>query len=106
MNEDLIERFKRGNGGKGHTTRAEVLILPQKLNNKVRQYYEPVEKPLAAGPWLNRPEIPTSAEILDIENVNSSSSDIVEIVPNRTIGGWESKSEPLHHTATSSRTFD
>jgi len=88
MNEDLIERFKRNN-----TTQVEILLLPQKLNNRVRQYYEPTKKPSEAGPWLDRPEMPTSEEIMDTDSDNSSNPDIVEIVPNRETGGWESQSK-------------
>jgi helicase required for RNAi-mediated heterochromatin assembly 1 len=91
MNEDLIERFKRTkNAYRGNKTQAEILLLPQKLNNRIRQYYEPAKKPSEAGPWLNRPEIPTSNEIMDIDD-DSSNSEVVEIAPNRETGGWESQ---------------
>jgi hypothetical protein len=96
MNEDLIERFKRGQQGRSvNRTHVELRILPQKLNNKVSKYFEPLKKPSDAGPWLDRHESPTSSEILDIEGDNSSNSDIVAIVPNKETGGWESKGEPL-----------
>jgi helicase required for RNAi-mediated heterochromatin assembly 1 len=96
MNEDLIERFKRSKQGNPvHRTQVELRILPQKLNNKVSKYFEPLKKPAEAGPWLDRHELPTSSEILDIEADNTSSSDIVEIVPNKETEGWESKGEPL-----------
>jgi helicase required for RNAi-mediated heterochromatin assembly 1 len=98
MNEDLIERFKRTkNGQRGNKIQAEILLLPQKLNNKVRQYYEPAKKPSEAGPWLNRPEIPTSNEIMDIDD-DSSNSEVVEIAPNRETGGWESQGKFSHHS--------
>jgi len=94
MNEDLIERFKRNRGNhRNNTTQVEILLLPQKLNNRVRQYYEPTKKPSEAGPWLDRPEMPTSEEIMDTDSDNSSNPDIVEIVPNRETGGWESQSK-------------
>jgi hypothetical protein len=97
MHEDLLERFKRGKQGKPvNRTHVELRILPQKLNNKVSKYFEPIKKPSDAGPWLDRHESPTSSEILDIEGGNTSNSDIVEIVPNKETGGWESKGEPLH----------
>ena len=109
MNEDLIERFKRAKGKMPHrsnTTQTEIWLLPQKLNNRVRQYYEPVKKPSEAGPWLDRPEVPMSDEILDIDSDNSSSSDVVEIVPIRETGGWESQGELSHHTYTAHSTTD
>jgi hypothetical protein len=97
MNEDLIERFKRGAQRRPvNRTHVELRMLPQKLNNKVSKYFEPSKNPVDARPWLDRQESPTSAEVLDIEGDNSSNSDIVEIVPNKETGGWESKGEPLH----------
>lgn len=106
MNEDLIERFKRHKGAhRNNKIRAEILLLPQKLNNKVRQYYEPVKKPSDAGPWLSRPEMPTSDEVMDIDTDNASNPDIVEIVPNRETGGWESQGKlSLHSPAVCSIT--
>jgi helicase required for RNAi-mediated heterochromatin assembly 1 len=98
MNEDLIERFKRTKGAhRGNKIQAEILLLPQKLNNKVRQYYEPSKKPSEAGAWLHRPEMPTSNEIMDIDD-DSSNPEIVEIAPNRETGGWESQGEFSHHS--------
>jgi helicase required for RNAi-mediated heterochromatin assembly 1 len=99
MSEDLIERFKRGKKGKPvQRTQVEVQLLPQKLNTRISKYYEPQRQPSEAGPWLDRHETPSSSEILDIESNNTSNSDIVEIVPNKETGGWESKGEPLHHS--------
>lgn len=98
MNEDLIERFKRNKGAhRSNKTQVEVLLLPQKLNNRVQQYYEPVKEPSQAGPWLKRPELPTSDEIMDIDTDNPSNPDIVEIVPNRETGGWESQGKSSPH---------
>jgi len=92
MNEDLIEKFKRGkHAHRGNKQQAEIWLLPQKLNNRVRQYYEPAKTATVAGPWLSRPGIPSSDELLDIDSDNSSNPDIVEIVPNRETGGWESQ---------------
>lgn len=92
MNENLIERFSRSKRGH-HTThdKAEIWLLPQKLNDAVREYYQPARKPAEAGRWLDRPEMPNPTEVLDTEEGGSSSSDIVEIVPNRLEGAWESK---------------
>ena len=99
MNEDLLERFRRSKGShRGNKTQVEALLLPPKLNNRVRQYYEPAKKPLEAGPWLHRPEVPTSNEIMDIDNDDSSNPEIVEIVPNRETGGWESQGKFSRHS--------
>lgn len=105
MNENLLERFTRhkhgargGGGGSNNNynndrQKADIWVLPQKLNLKVREYYEIARKPADAGPWIDRPELPTSAEILDHDGEGSSSSEIVEIVPNKPQGAWESKGE-------------
>jgi hypothetical protein len=99
MNEDLIESFKRGKSAhRGNKQQTEIWLLPQKLNNRVRQYYEPVKKASTAGPWLKRPEMLTSDELLDIDSDDSSNPDVVEIVPNRETGGWESQGKPSRHT--------
>lgn len=97
MNDNLLEKFelakrsKRGNRDDKQT--AEVWLLPPKLNASVREYYQSTKKPADAGPWLDRPELPTTAEILDDDGDGSSTSDVVEIVPNRAEGAWESKGQ-------------
>lgn len=106
MNENLTERFGRSRlAFRPESERAEVWILPQRLNEKIRQYFEDNNSPVAAGEWASRPEIPTAEEILD-EDTSSThgsvggSSDIV-IVPNKRRGPWSSKGELI---CTSSRT--
>ncbi|KAK3117984.1 hypothetical protein LTR53_000136 [Teratosphaeriaceae sp. CCFEE 6253] len=98
MNEGLFERFGRSR----RTVRpsgeeAEIWIRPPQLNLKVRQYFQDAKKPVEGGSWLDRPEIPTSGEILDTDaaTTSSGSSDIVEIVPNKPVGAWESKESYL-----------
>ena len=94
MNENLVERFGRSRRGvRSDTEQAQVWILPQKLNLKVRQYFEDANKPVDGGHWLSRPEIPTSAEVLDKDTGGSTSSSEVELVPNRRKGAWDSKGE-------------
>jgi hypothetical protein len=96
MNEDLIESWKRKpqfkrKGKEKEKVSVDVLILPQKLNARVRAYFDDTKRPMDAGSWVDRPEFPTAGEILDLESDGSSNSDIVEIVPNRPTGVWESK---------------
>ena len=96
MNEHVQERFGRSRKpAKVPPDQAEVWILPQRLNEKVREYFEPPKKPVQGGHWLNRPEIPTSAEVLDKDTGGSTSSSEVELVPNRRKGAWESKGKLL-----------
>ena len=94
MNENLSERFGRSRKAfRPAREEANVWILPQKLNPKVSEYFEAAKKPVDGGPWLDRPEIPTSGEVLDRDTDGGSSSSVVEIVPNRPEGAWESKGD-------------
>lgn len=89
MNESLVEKRRRSKRAGGSVRqRAEVWRLPQRLNLKVREYYE--KAPVPASDWTARPEVPTSAEVLDTDG-QSEDSEVVEIVPNRRQGAWESK---------------
>lgn len=90
MNEDIRERFR---GPRSQRIQADVLILPQKLNAKVREYYEAPAP--TGGDWLARSEIPGSAEIMDRENLSNASSDIVELPANKLLGPFTSKEEYL-----------
>ena len=67
--------------------------LPQRLNLKVREYYEDSKKKADGGPWLDRPEIPSSGEVLVLDNDGSSSSESAKPLKNRKAGAWESKGE-------------
>ncbi len=94
MNETIIEKFARRPGKKGQhaSEKVEVWLMPPQLNPKVAKYYDDAKKPIDGGPWLDYPEIPTAAEILDIENDSSSAGGgNVEIATNRLKGAWESK---------------
>jgi hypothetical protein len=96
MNEHLAERFGRSRQAKRDSREtADLWIQPAQLNPNVRQYFQDAQKPVDGGSWLSRPEVPSSAEVLDIDVNSSTSSDIVEIVPNKREGAWESKGEPL-----------
>ena len=94
MNENFVERFGRCRLGiQPEIQGAHVWIRPQRLNPKVRQYFEDGKTAIDGGQWLRRPEIPTSDEVMDTDTDRSSSSDVVEIVPNKLEGAWESKGE-------------
>ncbi|TKA63203.1 hypothetical protein B0A55_11028, partial [Friedmanniomyces simplex] len=92
MNENLVERFGRSRRAvRPENEQAEVWILPPQLNPKVREYFEDSKRPIDGGAWVSRPAVPSSAEILDTDIVTTSSADVVEIVPNKPKGAWESK---------------
>ncbi|KAI7710025.1 hypothetical protein KC353_g9964 [Hortaea werneckii] len=61
--------------------------MPQRLNSHIREYFTDAAKTVSKSAWASRPEITTSAET----GGNSSTSDIIEIVPNKRHGAWESK---------------
>lgn len=95
MNENLIEVFSRNRRANAQNkSQAEASLLPPKLNPNVCKYYDQAQKPSGAGPWLDCTEMPTSAEIMDMDG-DSANSDIVEIAPNKIDGPWESKGESL-----------
>nr|OQO30883.1 hypothetical protein B0A51_01507 [Rachicladosporium sp. CCFEE 5018] len=97
VNADILERFRRSNGRpkqKGEERQqqqVQLWIQGPKLNPHVRQYFEPATKPNDAGPWLERLEIPSPAELLELNPDVTDASDIVSVVPNKPIGAWESK---------------
>jgi len=92
MNENLVERFGRARRAVRHEReQAQVWILPSTLNLRIRNYFQPSTVPVHGGAWLSRPAIPSSEEILDTDTASSISAEIVEIVPNKPEGAWESK---------------
>ncbi|KAK0279811.1 hypothetical protein LTR91_005563 [Friedmanniomyces endolithicus] len=92
MNENLVERFGRARQAvRPERETAQVWILPPTLNHRIRQYFQPSTVPIHGGAWLSRPAVPSSEEILDTDTASSNSADIVEIVPNKPQGAWESK---------------
>lgn len=96
MNENLVERF-RAEGRKSQFGRQEGQFcdMPQRLNTRIREYFTDSAKTLSKSAWASRPEVPTSAEVLDEEESDSSkNSEIIEIVPNKRYGAWASKGKP------------
>lgn len=91
MNANLQERFGRSRKAfKEEIGQVELWALPQRLNLKVREYFENNDKKSGGGDWLNRPEIPTSEEILYVD-VDSSSNSSAGVPINHLKGSWESK---------------
>lgn len=92
MNEGLQERFSRSRkGSRPESGRAEIWVLPPRLNPKIREYFE--QHKAEGGSWIDCPEIPAATEVLDVNTEGSSTSDVVELTPNRPRGAWESKGE-------------
>lgn len=96
MNENIVERWSRLPwASERRMDTAEAFIAPPALNKRIRKYFEDAEKPVDGGSWLSRPEFPTCGEVLDTDTHSSGSSDIVELIPNKPKGAWESKG-PRH----------
>ena len=94
MNENLLERFGRSKRAfRMGNEQAHVWIQPQRLNSKIREYFDPPNIEVGGGTWLKRPEIPSSGEVLDTDTENSSNSDVIEVIPNKRDGAWESTGE-------------
>lgn len=96
MDEDLTERFGRSRSAfRPQSERAEVWVLPQRLNEKVKGYYDELNSPVAAGEWATRAEIPTSSEIMDEATSSTGGSaggsSEVLIPLNKRKGAWSSK---------------
>nr|POF22193.1 helicase required for rnai-mediated heterochromatin assembly 1 [Quercus suber] len=93
MNGHVQERFRRGQHAARYqpSVTADVWILPQQLNNQIRLYYEGSSTPSGTLPWLAREETPSSAEVMDVDRLDPSSADLVELVPNKPEGAWDSK---------------
>lgn len=102
MNEHRSEKFGRQPRRSRHnqqpqcaasanTERAEVLLVPPKLNPKIFEYTKLVLVGKTRSSWLNRSELPSEEEVLDMENSNESNPSVVEILPNKPVGPWDSK---------------
>lgn len=92
MNEHVQERFgrsRRGVQANYQPQQAKVLILPQKLNTRIREYYQTPQPPAECGNWARRPEFPTADEVLDLDTGGSSSSDSTGsvIIPTNKVKG-------------------
>lgn len=69
-------------------------------NNDIREYFHLAEKPVAGGPWLQKPELPLPSEILreksDTDPANRPLVDLEDIVrPHRIEGPYASNDEYL-----------
>ena len=101
-NEHISEKFTRSRVPARSGDEAVVWVQPPRLNEKIRDYFEAAKAPVKGGSWLDCPEVPTSEEVLDIVTEGTSDS-VVEIVPNRPKGAWESKGLPSPPFLTLSR---
>ncbi|KAJ9645734.1 hypothetical protein H2199_002774 [Coniosporium tulheliwenetii] len=67
-----------------------------RCGTEIRQYLEESNQPVSSDSWLARPELPTSAEILDIpEPDDDSAAGDVVLEINKTSGRWRTKAAYL-----------
>ncbi|KAH7091387.1 P-loop containing nucleoside triphosphate hydrolase protein [Paraphoma chrysanthemicola] len=66
VNAHLTERFGRGPAASHHLVPHDDIPSagPARVNNDIREYLELTEKPVTAGAWIDKPEVPSPAEIL------------------------------------------
>ncbi|RAH68172.1 putative DEAD box helicase involved in nonsense mediated decay [Aspergillus aculeatinus CBS 121060] len=68
-------------------------VHPEKKDHacpEIRNYLFP-SKPETPEPWLNRPELPSSAEIMGIAEEDEDDENFVDLAPNNIFGPWESE---------------
>ena len=102
MNAHLTERF-----GVPHTNddgypdpEITPLARPSRMNNDIHKYQENAKKPVVnAGSWIEKPEVPTSAELMVNCQISFPDETIIdleeELRPNRIDGPYQSNEEYL-----------
>lgn len=71
-----------------------------RTNNDISKYFQDASKPvIKAGTWINKPEVPTSSEILTESSGFTVGEQIIdldeEIRPNKVKGAYQSNEEYL-----------
>lgn len=66
VNAHLTERFGRATSQNNTSIPNDNIpsSTPSRVNNDIRQYMQLAKRPVTAGPWIDKPEIPSSLEIL------------------------------------------
>ncbi|KAF1915851.1 P-loop containing nucleoside triphosphate hydrolase protein [Ampelomyces quisqualis] len=68
FNAHLTERFGRASIQSSFVPNDGVpTAAPIRINNDVREYFELAKKPVTAGAWIDKPELPAPSEILPCE---------------------------------------
>jgi helicase required for RNAi-mediated heterochromatin assembly 1 len=68
---------------------AGVPLLNVELNTDIRAYVAAARTPVAAEPWASKPEVPSSNEILGVDDTLNC-GDVVNLVANQVQGPWPS----------------
>ena len=103
MNSHLPERFT----ALGHARRPQghypdpdhvPLAASSRTNNDILQYIHDAKKPVgSAGPWIDQPEIPTSAEIMSFPTGFTQDPSALDskVRPNKVEGAYDTNEEYL-----------
>jgi helicase required for RNAi-mediated heterochromatin assembly 1 len=85
MNADLSERFRGALSLKNSSVLRDDVPTsePSRNNNDIREYFQLAKKPFNGGAWLDKPEVPSSSEILREQSSFSSSNEaLIEVGEN------------------------
>lgn len=102
MNSHLMERFDGARFSEPAQTDGDSIPrpLPELPNDDIREYFTPKDPPIVGGSWLEKPEFPTPAEIMDGPTGSvKGKGKIIDVEedlrPNKIEGAYESNEEYL-----------
>ncbi|KAH4973379.1 hypothetical protein HBI78_001190 [Parastagonospora nodorum] len=107
VNAHLTERFGRASIRESTAVPDDNIptSAPARINNDIREYMKLARKPVIAGPWVDRPEVPSSSEILPPRKPGFLSTDLQPLIdvgggirPHRAEGAYGSIEEYLGTT--------
>lgn len=97
MNENLVERFGRGNAfRRDDLASAQPPSRPMTLNSSIRNYVR--DKTKSSDPslaWTSLPEIPTATEIWTPADKSDEYNEDLVLQENIVVGPYESKEQYL-----------
>lgn len=93
MNEDLTERFGRGNAFRQSNTPPPPSRPPMVVNQSIRQYVKTFDRPVNLLHWTGYRDIPSAEEIFDSGNRNLKED--VLVPDNTVVGPYESREDYL-----------
>ncbi|KAH7410083.1 P-loop containing nucleoside triphosphate hydrolase protein [Phaeosphaeria sp. MPI-PUGE-AT-0046c] len=104
VNAHLSERFGRMTMNNNSSVPHDSIPSsgPSRANKDIREYFELAKKPVAAGPWIDKPEVPSPSEILAPEQSTFTASDSQGLIdvgeslrPHRADGPYPNNEEYL-----------
>lgn len=103
MNSHLTERLGAFRPDDNPYPDPEVapLARPSRINEDISKYYQDFKKPVVnAGPWIHKPEVPTSTELIEDPQVSCTSGEKIvdlneKLRPNKIKGAYDNNEEYL-----------